>query len=563
MKSFFFVVTILVSFLLNAQSTPNPPNIIWIVCEDISPYMGSYGDPIIRTPNIDALSSQSVRYTRVYTTAGVCAPSRSSMITGMHQITIGTQHMRTRSVDPKFKPEGLPDYWAVLPEEVKAFPEFLRKEGYYTSNNHKEDYQFEEPVTVWDASSPAASYRNREKDQPFFSVFNFARTHESQMMRQQDSIGYDPRKMQVPMYFEDTEITRKDLALLYTRVEEMDTQVGALIAQLKEDGVYEDSFIFFFSDHGGMMPWTKRAVLERGTHIPLIVKYPKGQHAGTINNDLISAVDLAPSVVSIAGINPPEYMHGKAFLGAYSSKIQNKYVFASSDRFDEKYDRIRSVSDGNFRYVYNFEPHKPKYMDLGYRKGIRTMREILERRENNLISNPYLLDWFADKKPIEELYYTQKDTDEVHNLANDPNYQTKKEELKSVLFDWLTQVGDRSDQSEIEMVQQWWNGNDTAPVTAEAKITLKQGQATLSCETPGASIGYRIQKTAVLDSVVHPIQSWDFYTIMGKPNAPKEMKVPKPWKVYTGHPISLNKGEVLIVNTHRIGYEPSIKYLKY
>jgi len=549
--------------MTKAQLIQNQPNIIWIVCEDISPYMGSYGDPIIRTPNIDELSSQSVRFTRVYTTAGVCAPSRSSIITGMHQIAIGTQHMRTRSVDPKFKPDGLPDYWAVLPEEVKAFPEFLRKVGYYTSNNHKEDYQFEEPVTVWDASSPASTYRNRAEDQPFFSVFNFARTHESQMMRQQDSIGYDPKKMQVPMYFEDTEITRKDLALLYTRIEEMDSQVGELIAQLKEDGVYEDSYIFFFSDHGGMMPWTKRAVLERGTHIPLIIKYPKGQHAGTINNDLISAVDFAPSVVSIAGIKPPEYMHGKAFLGVYSSKIQNKYVFASSDRFDEKYDRIRSVSDGSFRYIYNFHPDKSKYMDLGYRKGIRTMKEILERKENNDISNPYLLDWFAHNKPVEELYYTLKDTDEVYNLADDPQYQSKKEELKSVLFEWLNQVGDLSNQPEIEMIKNWWNGKDTPPVTAEAEITFKNGQATLSCKTPGASIGYRIQKTAILDSIIHPIQSWDFYAVMGKSNAPKKMKVPKPWKVYAGHPISLNKGEVLIVNTHRIGYESSIKYLKY
>lgn len=563
MKQMLLLFILINSLLLKAQSTQNQPNIIWIVCEDISPYMGSYGDPIIRTPNIDELSSQSVRYTRVYTTAGVCAPSRSSMITGMHQIAIGTQHMRTRSVNPIFKPEGLPDYWAVLPEEVRAFPEYLRKEGYYTSNNHKEDYQFEEPVTVWDESSPAASYRNRAEDQPFFSVFNFARTHESQMMRQQDSIGYDPTKMQVPMYLQDTEITRKDLALLYTRIEEMDAQVGALIAQLKEDGVYENSYVFFFSDHGGVMPWTKRAILERGTHIPFIVKFPEGQNAGNINNDLISAVDFAPSVLSIAGINPPEYMHGKAFLGDYSSESQNKYVFASSDRFDEKYDRIRSVSDGSFRYVYNFQPHKPKYMDLGYRKGIRTMKEILERKENNEISNPYLLDWFAHNKPVEELYYTLKDSDEVHNLAEDPHYQTKKEELKSVLFEWLNRVGDLSDQSEIEMVRQWWNGKDIPPVTAEAKITLKRGKATIECETPGASIGYRIQRTTVLDSLEHQIKSWDFYSLRAPKNASKTMKVPKPWKVYTGGELELNKGDVLIVNTHRIGYQPSIKYLKY
>lgn len=560
MKNLIVILLMLLSNLIWAQE--NKPSIVWIVCEDISPYMGSYGNPIIRTPHIDQLSVEAVRYTRVYTTAGVCAPSRSSIITGMNQISIGTQHMRTRSGNPMYHPEGVPSYWAVLPELVKAFPEYLRKEGYYTSNNHKEDYQFEEPVTVWDESSPAASYRNRSQNQPFFSVFNLARTHESQMMIQQDSIGYDPSDMKVPMYLEDTELTRKDLALLYTRVEEMDSHVGELIAQLKDDGVYDNSYVFFYSDHGGVMPWTKREILERGTHIPFMVKYPKGVNGGTVNNELISSVDFAPTVLSITGIKPPDYMQGKAFIGNYKSEEKNNYIFAATDRFDAKYDRVRSISDGSFRYVYNYKPEKPKYMDNEYRKGIRSMRELLDLKEKGTLTNPYVLDWFNETKPVELLYYTAKDPDEVHNLADDPYYATKKAELKKALFDWIEEVGDLSNQSEADMVASWWNGKDTPPKTAEAKVVIKRGKAHISCRTPGASIAYRIQKTKQLDSVEHQIKTWGFYSLYGGPNKPKTIKVPKPWNVYNGQAIEVNKGEVLIVNTHRIGYEPSIKHIE-
>lgn len=554
------IFAILSVFSARAQEKPS---VIWIVCEDVSPYLGSYGDPIIRTPNIDQLSSESIRYTRVYTAAGVCAPSRAAIITGMYPISVGAQHMRTLGVSEQYTPEGIPArYSVVLPEKVKAFPEYLRKEGYYTSNNHKEDYQFEEPVTVWDESSPAASYRNRAANQPFFSVFNFARTHESQMMVQQDSLGYNPTDMIVPQYFEDTEITRKDLALLYTRIEEMDQGVGELIAQLKEDGVYDNSYVFFYSDHGGMMPWTKRAILERGTHIPFMVKLPKGAHRGTVNNDLINSVDFAPTVLSISGIKPPEYTQGTAFLGKHKSTIKNKYVYAASDRFDTKYDRVRSISDGSFRYVYNFEPEKPKYMDIEYRKGIRTMSEILEHKAAGSITNPYLLDWFNKTKPQEELYYTLKDSDEVINLANDSRYNSKKEELKKALFEWIDTVGDLSITSEKEMIANWWNHKPTAPKTEKATIKIKNGFATLSCATEGASIGYRIQNNSVPDSIIRQAKSWDFYNLFGN-HKTNDIKVPLPYKVYTGEPIALKKGERIIVNTHRIGYEPTEVVKKY
>lgn len=552
---------LLAMLLLTSYSgfTQDRKNIVWIVCEDLSPFIGSYGDAIVNTPNIDALAKDGETYTRVYTTAGVCAPSRSSIITGMNQISIGTQHMRTLS-SPQYLPEGVPKYSAVIPQEVKPFPEYLRKVGYYTTNNAKEDYQFEAPVTVWDESSPAATYQNRNSGQPFFSVFNLAITHESQIISPPDSLYYEPSEMELPFFYEDNDEIRHDQAALYTRVEQMDSDVGEVVAQLKADGVYDDSYVIFYSDHGGNLPWTKREVLERGLHIPFIVKYPKGKNAGTINNDLISSIDFAPSMLSIAGVEIPSHLQGKAFLGLYKSDTKNEYVFAARDRMDAQYDRVRSVTDGTFRYVYNFYPELPKYQNIAYRTQMSSMKKIIAMRDSGTIKNKYLLDWFKTPKPKEELYYTAKDPDEILNLANDPAYKEKLEELKGALFQWLESVKDYSETPEKEMVRKvWWNGRDDAPRTAKPKIRRSKEGISIECKTKGASIGYRIFEGSPIDTTIsRPIHTWGFYWLFSD-GSKKTIEVPKPWTVYTGGTIPLRKGQTIQVNAHRIGYKPSEK----
>lgn len=550
-------IFLLVSITPLSSHAQQNPNIVWIVCEDISPFIGAYGDATVQTPNIDALAKESVRYNRVYTTAGVCAPSRSSIITGMNQISIGTQHMRTLT-DASHLPEGLQRYSAVLPPHVKVFPEYLRKTGYYTTNNAKEDYQFEEPVTVWDDSSIGASYRNRAPNQPFFSVFNLAISHESQIISPPDSLYYNPDNMTLPLYYENTVQMRHDKAALYTRIEQMDEDLGEIIEQLKADGVYEDSYVIFYSDHGGNLPWMKREILERGLHIPFVVKYPKGQLAGTVNNDLISSIDFAPSMLSIAQVEIPEYLQGKAFLGPSKNSEKNDYIFAARDRMDLQVDRVRSVSDGNFRYVYNFHPELPKFQNLAYRNQIASMKEILSMKDSGEIKNPYLLDWFATPKPVEELYYTTKDPDEVHNLATNPAFQEKKEELKKVLFDWLDDVGDLSETPEKELVRSlWWQGKDKAPLTQKADVTKTTNGITLTTKTEGASIGYRIFEGTVKDTMVsRSIKTWDFYAIFNR-SQETSIQVPKAWQVYVGGTIPLKKGQTIQINTHRIGYRPT------
>jgi N-sulfoglucosamine sulfohydrolase len=344
------------------QQPVGRPNIIWITCEDISPYIGAYGDRQVKTPNLDQLAREGVRYTHVYTTAGVCAPSRSAIITGMYQQSIGTQHMRTAG-DPKYQP--VPPYSAVIPDYVKCFPEYLRKAGYYCTNNEKQDYQFTPPVTVWDENGPAASFRNRPREKPFFAVFNFMITHESQLFGRQDSLLVDGSRLTVPPIYPDTKTVRHDMARMLTNIERMDSQVGELIQQLKEDGLYDNTVIFFYSDHGGTLPWMKREVLERGTHIPLIVRFPGATNAGTVDTGLISAVDFAPAVLSLAGVPIPAYMQGQAFLGPQKTKTPRQYVFAARDRMDTEYDRVRMVRDKQFRYLYNYMPGKAGFHPNG------------------------------------------------------------------------------------------------------------------------------------------------------------------------------------------------------
>lgn len=539
-----------------AQEGAGQPNIVWIVCEDIGPYLGAYGYEGVKTPNIDQLAREGELYTRAYTTAGVCAPSRSSLITGMYQTSIGTQHMRTLNYnDPTNSP--LPSYSAVLPPYVKCFPEYLRMAGYYTTNNEKQDYQFEPPVTVWDENSAAASWRNRGPGQPFFSVFNLAISHEMNLfIREKEPLTVDPGKVEVPVYYPQTETAARAVARQLTNIERMDSQVGEIINLLKEDGLYDNSWIIFYSDHGGALPWMKRELLERGTHIPFIVKYPGGENAGKVNDELISGVDFAPTVLSLAGVSIPDYMQGQAFLGSQKSSSPRTYIFAARDRISIRYDRVRAVSDGRFKYLYNYMPELPYYQDLNFRKSIPLMKEILALRESGQL-DPLTMRWFATK-PVEELYDTQSDPDEFTNLANDPRYADKLNEMRAAFRTWSSITGDQGEIPEKEMLDNWWNGQNEPPQTAMPAIIRTEGGIKLHCDTEGASIGYQVVKKGEPDDKLpHKILSWDFASILNKVGKNGEdFSSERPWAIYTpDHPIILSEGDTLTVKAKRIGYE--------
>ncbi len=527
------------------------PNILWITCEDISPYLGAYGDQLVKTPNLDQLARAGVRYTRAFTTAGVCAPSRSTIITGMYATSIGTHQMRTIG-DPKYQP--VPSYSAVVPEDVRCFPEYLRKAGYYCTNNEKQDYQFIPPVSVWDENGPAASYRNRPAGKPFFAVFNFFITHESQIFGRTDALLLDSSKITVPPYYPDTKTVRHDMDRLFTNIERMDAQVGELIRQLKKDGLYDQTVIFFYSDHGGALPWMKREILERGTHIPLIVRFPGAKNAGDVNDDLVSAVDFAPTVLSLAGVRVPASMQGQAFLGPQAVKTPRKYVFAARDRMDTEYDRVRMVRDKTFRYLFNYMPEKPYYQNIEYRLNIPMMKEFLALRDAGKLDSNQAA-WFKTK-PVEELYDVQNDPHELRNLAADPAYQGKLSELRSAFQTWTRTVGDLGAVPEKEMIRRMWNGGDQPPATAAPEFMRTTAGCRIVCATKGASVGYRILKKGVrLEIPQRVVQSWDFSATARQVKNGDLRPAPAVWEAYNGGDITLSPGDTLRANAMRIGYK--------
>ena len=379
-SSLLFIFFICALIEVAAQKNNDPSrvkpqmNILWITCEDMSPHLESYGDSTIKTPNISRLAKEGVRYSHVYSIAGVCAPSRSAIITGMYPTSIGTHNMRTLQ---DLSPE-VPYYSAVLPPHVKTYSEYLRAAGYYCTNNEKTDYQFELPISAWDDCSKTAHWRNRPKGKPFFSVVNFMITHESQLwIRNHESLLVKPSDVTVPPIYPDTETVRKDIARSYTNIMRMDEMVGKVLQELESDGLLDKTIIFFYSDHGSGMPFYKRELYDRGLRVPLIVRYPDKAKAGTWNDELVSFVDLAPTVLSLAGVTVPAHMQGQAFLGDQRAKNQRQYIYAARDRMDSEYDIVRAVKDKRFKYIRNYQPDKPLMQNIQFRLNIEMMKELL------------------------------------------------------------------------------------------------------------------------------------------------------------------------------------------
>lgn len=502
---FLFLFFIVAAGHAQKTASTQKPNIVWIVCEDMSPHLGAYGEKVAKTPVLDQLAAQGKRYTNVFTTAGVCAPSRAAIITGCMQTSIGGMHMRTLAMSANAKdsyPKGFRPYSAMPSPEVRCFPELMRAAGYYCTNNAKEDYQFEEPPTVWDESSNKAHWRNRpQKDQPFFSIFNLNVTHESQVwVRDKAPLLVDPAEVEVPPYYPDDSISRKVIARFLSNVMEMDRQAGEIIRQLKEDGLYENTVIFFYSDHGDGLPYVKRELYDRGLRVPLIIKAPF-LDAGSRDDQLISFVDLAPTMLSLAGVKIPSFIQGRAFLGPQQSADPRKYFYAARDRMDSEYDRVRVVGDGRYKYFKNEMPEKPYYQPIQYRMQNPLMPHLMALRDQGQL-NAVQMHWFRSSKPGEELFDTWTDPLEMKDLAGDPAYRDKLNELRQAHAEWNRMHVDWGQMNEIEMVRQWWKGAEAAPQTAAPTFMVKDGVLTIQCDTEGASIGYKLNDE----------EAWQVYT---------------------------------------------------
>jgi N-sulfoglucosamine sulfohydrolase len=429
----------------DARNLP-PPNILWITCEDISPALGAYGDPYAATPVLDQLAREGVVYTRAYAPAPICAPARSTLISGVYATTLGTQHLRSE----------IP-----VPEDFRILPQYLSEAGYFCSNNDKTDYNFGYEGR-WDDQGNQAHWRNRKEDQPFFSVFNHGITHEGHANTiteadvQSLQERHDPGKASLPPYYPDTPAMRKIWAHQYDLVSVLDQQVGELIGQLKEDGLYENTIIFFFSDHGFGLPRYKRWLYQTGLQVPLIIRVPeKYRHLidgapGERDERLVSFVDFAPTVLNLAGAGIPDHFAGIPFLGPDAGK-ERQYVFGSRSRADDIYDVSRCVIDRQYIYIRNFMPYRPYVTDAiifgDAKAGFRELRRLKNEGELNPEAEK-----FWEPKAYEELYDLASDPGELINLAGDPGQADRISKMHRVLYDWMLETRDLGLLNESEMM---------------------------------------------------------------------------------------------------------------
>ena len=539
MTNRYLVFVFLMVVASGAALAANLPNILWLTCEDMSPRLGCYGDDTVPTPNIDRLAGQGLRYTNAFGVYGTCSPNRHALILGMYPNSTGGMAQRvtkrTSALHMITDPEllAIPVYEATPPPEAKCFSEYLRAAGYYCTNNVKTDYQFATPITAWDESSDTAHWRNRPNPEtPFFSVFNYTGTHESQIFKQTSPQVVDPADVDLPPYYPDTPIVRRDLARHYDNIARLDEWVGDLLRQLDEDGLAENTIVFFFSDHGDGLPRMKRWVYDSGLHVPLMVRFPDGHGAGTTTDELVSFVDFAPTVLSLAGLDLPAYLHGQAFLGPQKAKPR-KYIFGCRDRMDPAPETIRAVRDKRFKYVRNYRPDLPYIGYIPYRDQQEIMQDIHRLIAEGSLG-PDQWQFTAKKKPLEELYDTQTDPHEIHNIASDPSYYEKLAELRKAHEEWTQRTGDLGRMPETEMLKLIWPPNGQQPTTRDPHIQVNKESAggptvELTCETEGASIAYQ--------------------------SGPSQQDAR--WLLYTGPMPSRDFPQGISVRANRIGWKPS------
>jgi arylsulfatase A-like enzyme len=477
------------------------PNILWISTHDINPHIGAYagvypGAERARTPNLDRLAAEGMRFDKAFAAAPICAPSRSAIMTGCFPTAIGTMHMRTK---------------AVPPPEVRLFTEYLREAGYYTTNNWFTDFQVPTPASAFDDCSDTAHWRNRPTpDTPFFTAFHGLTTHESQIYLDDEAFAlrtrhvdpahrHDPALAPPPPYHPDTEAFRRSWARYHDLVTEMDHEVGVLLAQLEDDGLAQDTVVVFWSDHGLGMPRGKRWLNDSGLHEPLIVRWPGRIAPGSVNTEVVHLMDLAPTMLRLAGVAVPQHMHGTPLLHPDGRPVEspNTYAFAGLDRMGELEDRSRSARDARYRYIRHHHPDRTPMQHCDYPDQLHTWREMrrlasaeAQQRARGLprsLLTPLQRSLVAPAKPAEELYDLAEDPHEQHNLAEDPGHAETLARFRAAVDEWLTTYGDLGDLAEDDLLAAW-RPDGKWPVTATPRLGVHAEPLSARCPTDGAQV---------------------------------------------------------------------------
>ncbi|MXX07710.1 MAG: sulfatase-like hydrolase/transferase [Gammaproteobacteria bacterium] len=544
-------LVIVVKAGMGAESEDRP-NFLLVVFEDMSPHIGAYGDAQARTPVLDDFAAQSVLYEQVFTTAGVCSPSRAALLMGVHQQSIGAQQMRAQ------QGVTLPDgsrvpYTAVPPPQMKAYPELLRAAGYYTSNNGKTDYQLDlsitgGPFTIWDETNAGHPWRGRGDDRPFFAMVNLVQTHESrnfpldldpdshpitpatlENLRRERAgretgieAGHDPATLELPPFLPDTAPVRAEYAQMLDNIFHTEQILARLLAELEEDGLAGNTIVIVTADHGDGLPRAKRSLYDSGLHVPLMVRWPDGRGAGTRNGELVSFVDIAPTVLDLAGVEVPEWMTGRIFLGERTGP-ERGYIQAAMDRHDEVPDYMRAVRDHRWKYIRNYRNDQPFFRHLAYRNMLRSMQELWRLEAAGELP-PHIAQYFTGSRPEEELYDLRADPYELDNLAGDSDHAVQLDRMRSAMARFDARTPDWSADGELAMVERMWPDLERPETATPSFERLADGRVALYSATPGASIGYRIADG--------------------------------PWQLYTG-PVELRPGQTLEAKAVRYGFTES------
>lgn len=429
------------------------PNVVWIVSEDNSHhYLKHFFESGAPAPNIEAMAAHGITFDHAFSNAPVCSVARSTLATGCLGPRIGTQFHRKHTI-------------ATLPQGLRMFSELLRDAGYYTSNNSKTDYNATPSKEAWDESSRTASWRKRKSpNQPFFHMESHAQSHESslhfsQEVFENEKTATDPESVKLADYFPNTAKFRYTHARYHDRMAVIDEIVGSTISKLKEDGLLEDTFVFYFGDHGGVLPRGKGYIYESGLHVPLVVRVPdKWQHLidrenGSRAPGFVSFIDFGPTVLNLAEVKVPEQMDGIPFLGKGITAVEvdaRDECYGYADRFDEKYEFIRSLRKGKYQYIRYFQPFLPDGLQNNYRYRMLAFTEWRDLYKDGKLTGSQLQ--FFQSKPVEQLFDAETDPHEINNLASDPRYANVLKDLRTRLATQMRALPDLSFYPESKLV---------------------------------------------------------------------------------------------------------------
>ena len=457
----------LVATSARGQAAATRPNILCLVSEDNNPYIGAYGDRLARTPNIDALAAHGVLFRNAYSVVPVCAPSRFSLLTGIDPRSCSpAQHMRAQ---------------ARLPDGFRTYPELLREAGYFCINNPKTDYNCDvDPQAIWDVQGVEGHWRMAPAGQPFLCVLNTGTTHENAMCSPREG-SVQPQDVRVPAFLPDTPVIRADIARYYNAMEAMDREIGNWLAQLEADGLSDDTIVIYYGDNGGVLPRSKRYCYEEGLRVPLVVRVPtKWQHLapglpGSVVEAPVTLLDVPASLLSIAGIPQPPQMTGKPLLGQRVGDPAT-YAFGFRDRMDERYDLVRTVTDGRWRYIRNYMPDRPHGQRVAFEWSMQaSYREWNALHLAGQLTAPQ--DAFFQPKPFEELYDLAADPDEVVNLIGTPGTAPVARRLRRALDRHMLAINDNGFLPEGAEGEGYFESRNRAVYPLRSLMTLAAATA--------------------------------------------------------------------------------------